>query len=301
MKKIAITTTTFGRHHKRPLELLKENGFEVLLNPHARKMSKEELVELSKDAVGIIAGTETLDAEVMEKLKSLKVISRCGSGLDNIDQEAALKKGIKIFNTPDAPALAVAELTVGLILNLLRKITRMHMAIIDNKWDKLTGNLLSGKNVGIIGFGRVGQKVAMLLRAFGCNIAYADLHVEGPKPQADRLTLEELLAWADIVSLHVSGKDRVIGEKELSLMKAGALLVNTSRGNVIDEDALYRALKNGRLCGVALDVFAQEPYHGPLRELDNALLTPHIGAYAQETRVEIEKIAVENLLRGMEE
>lgn len=300
MKKIAIATTTFGLHDKGPLGLLKEKGFEILLNPYARKMSKEELVELSKDAVGIIAGTETLDAEVMGKLKSLKVISRCGSGLDNIDQKTALKIGIKIFNTPDAPVVAVAELTVGLILNLLRKITRMHMAIIDNKWDKLIGNLLSGKNVGIIGFGRVGQKVTMLLGAFGCNIAYADPHIESPKPQAERLTLEELLVWADIISLHVSGKDRVIGEKELSLMKEGALLVNTSRGSVIDEDALYRALKKGKLCGAALDVFAQEPYRGPLRELDNVLLTPHIGAYAQEARVQMEKLAVENLLRGLE-
>lgn len=301
MKKIIITTSSFGKYEQAPLELLRSRGFEVILNPFGRKLTKEEVIGLCKGAIGIIAGTETLDAEVIGKFKDLRVISRCGTGLDNIDQDAVRKKRIAIFNTLDTATIAVAELTVGLILNLLRRITRMHMAIINNKWEKLTGNLLYGKKVGVIGFGRIGRKCATLLMSFGCEIAYADPQVKDESIKIRRLSLRGLLAWADIISLHVSGKERVLGEYEISLMKEGALLINTSRGGVVDENALYQALQRGKLCGAALDVFEEEPYIGPLKKLDNVLLTPHIGAYAKETRIQIEKLAVENLLQGLEE
>lgn len=310
MKKIVITTTSFGEYNKMPLILLKERGVEIKFNPYSRKLEKNEVVELCKNSIGIIAGTEALDADTLEYLAksavlqpSLKVISRCGTGLDNIDLDAAKRLGIKVFNTPDAPTGAVAELTVGLILNLLRKVNQMDTGIRNGKWEKLMGNLLYGKMVGIVGFGRIGRKVTELLGSFGCEIRYYDIRTEDEELRTEwkglRTEFEELLKTCDILSLHVSSGKQIIGENEIRMMKKGAWLVNVSRGAVVNEEALYQALKANYLSGVALDVFEQEPYTGPLKELDNVILTPHIGSYAKESRVRMEIQAVENLLRGL--
>ena len=310
MNKIIITTTSFGEYDKGTLNILDEAGFETILNPYKRKLEKDEIVALCKDAVGIIAGTETLDADVLERLtqasarspqSSLKVISRCGTGLDNVDLEAARKLDIKVFNTPDTPTLAVAELTVGLILGLLRKTSLTDREIRNGLWKKRIGNLLYGKRIGIIGFGRIGKKVAELLKPFGCVIFYNDPFIAGEYFGVKCLHFDDLLKRADIVSIHASTKSELLGEKEIRLMKNGAWLINVSRGKIVNEDALYRALKENRLAGAALDVFKQEPYMGLLRELDNVILTPHIGSYARETRIKMEMEAVENLLKGLKD
>ncbi len=301
MLKTAITTSSFGKYDNTPLKLCKEKGLEITLNPYKRKVQPHELIKLAENAVGIIAGTEPIKEESLLKLSSLKVISRCGTGLDNVDMAFAEKKGIKVFNTPDAPTSAVAELTIGLILNLLRKVNNMNVAVKNGKWEKLMGNLLNRKNVGLKGFGRIGKQVAELLRPFGCEVAYSDPFVENGLLGLKNLPLEEMLGWADILSIHVPVSDQLIGEKELRLMKEGAWLVNTSRGGVVDELKLYELLKNGYLAGAALDVFVEEPYTGPLKELDNVILTPHIGSYAKESRIKMEIQAVENLLKGLRE
>lgn len=300
MKKIGITTTSFGQYDENPLKTIQASGYDVVLNPYGRKLKKDEIVELCKYTAGIIAGTELMDAEILEKLTDLKVISRCGTGLDNIDLSAAKRLGIKVFNTPDAPTIAVAELTIGLILNLLRKINRMDFALRQDRWEKLMGNLLYGKNVGIIGFGRIGRKVAELLKHFGCKIKYYDTRIAVEGQDAERVELSELLKDSDIISIHVSTKEQIIGDSEIKQIKKGAWLVNVSRGGVVDENALYHALKEGYLAGAAIDVFVQEPYMGPLKEMNNVILTPHIGSYAKEVRIKMEKAAVENLLKGLE-
>ena len=311
MEKIAITTTTFGKYDERPLKLLEEYGLEVVLNPYGRTLKKDEVIEFCKGAIGVIAGTEILDIDTLECLtktysqssvlspQSLKVISRCGSGLANVDLDTAKRLGIKVFNTPDAPIVAVAELTVGLILNLLRKVCWMDRNLRNEQWEKMMGNLLNKKKVGIKGLGRIGKKVAELLRPFGCEIAYADPYVSDGLLGMKRLSFDDLLGWADIITIHVSVKDRLVGEKEFQLMKKGAWLVNTSRGGVVDEKVLYEHLKNGYLAGAALDVFEEEPYAGPIKELDNVIVTPHIGSYAKEARVEMEIQTVENLFKGL--
>jgi len=300
MKKIAITTTSFGKDDKRSLEIIRTKIYETVLNPHGRKLKKDEIVELCKDVIGIIAGTEALDAEILGRLPNLKVISRCGTGLDNVDKDAAKKLGIKVFNTPDAPTLAVAELTIGLILNLLRRVNEMDAVIRDGKWEKLTGNLLSGKTVGIIGFGRIGRKVGELLKCMGCEIKYYDIEDYEVEMGVDRVEIKELLRTSDIISIHVSSSARIIGRKELGMMKKGSWLINVSRGGVVDEEALYHALKEGLLAGAALDVFEREPYKGNLKELDNVILTPHVGSYAKEARIKMEIEAAKNLLKGLE-
>ena len=270
-----------------------------MLNPYKRKITPEELVEIAYDAVGIIAGTEQISEEIIQQLEKTKVISRCGVGMDNIDIDAAENAGIKVYNTPDAPTSAVAEVTVGLMINLLRKVSQMENELKMGLWKKRMGNLLCEKKIGIKGFGRIGKKVAELLKPFGCEIAYADPFVEDGLLGLQRLSLKELLCWADIITIHVGVNEKLIGEKEFQCMKEGALIINTSRGGVADELILYENLKNGHLSGAALDVFEVEPYTGPLKELDNVILTPHIGSYALEARVEMEKQAVENLLKGL--
>jgi len=296
---VVISTTSFGEYDASPLGMLREEGFEVVLNPYRRKVKPDELTRLAKDAVGLIAGTEPITEEVLLLMNNLKVISRCGTGVDNVDINAAERFGIKVFNTPDATTLAVAELTVSLILNLLRKVNIMDAAIRNGKWEKLMGNLLSGKKVGIIGFGKIGQKVAELLRPFNCDIQYYDIRTEDLRSEFGKVELRELLKESDIISIHVSSKEQIIGKEEFRSVKKGSWLVNVSRGGLIDEETLYDVLKKGDIAGAAIDVFAQEPYSGPLIELDNVVLTPHIGSYAVESRIEMEKEAVRNLLKGL--
>ena len=234
-------------------------------------------------------------------MPELKVISRCGAGLDNVDLEKAKELDIKVFSTPYGPTLAVAELTLGLMLDLLRKITTMDRELRTGVWKKQMGSLLTGKKVGILGCGRIGQKVAELLATLGVQIAYYDIcSFEGG---ILLMSKNELLSWADIITLHCSANEDgkpVIGESELNLMKDNSWLINASRGGLVDENALYSALNEGKLAGAALDVFDNEPYEGPLRSLDNVILTPHIGSYAKEGRIQMEKDAVQNLINGLQ-
>lgn len=304
--KVLITTSSFAAYSAEPLDQLLHKGYEAVLNPFKTKITKEQAKQLYREDVdGVIAGTEIIDKEILANAKRLKVISRCGTGVDNIDISFAKKKGIRIFATPDAPTNAVAELTVGLILSLLRWIPSIDREICKGGWKKKMGGLLQSKNIGIVGFGRIGKQTAKLLESFDVKILYCDpvVDVKGLNGFR-RVSLYELLKTSDIVSLHLSYSEenhKLISQKELSLMKEGAFLVNTSRGGIVDEQALYDALKSGLLAGAALDVFENEPYNGVLKELDNVILTPHIGSYAKEARIEMEIEAVRNLLHGLEE
>ena len=297
--KIVITTTTFGQFDKRPLALLKDQGWEVALNPYQRKLKEEEILSLCHDADGIIAGTENLESKVLEGLSRLKVISRCGVGVENVDLKKAKQLNIKVLNTPEAPTVAVAELTIGLILNLLRKVNLMDKNIRGGIWKKEMGSLLAGKRVGIIGFGRIGRKVSEFLKPFRCEVRYSDPYVKDGEGGARRLSLSQLLKWADIISIHAAGNQPLLRKKEFAVMKKGAWLINVSRGELVDEKALFTALKAARLSGAALDVFCREPYTGPLAKLDNVILTPHVGSYAIEARVQMELEAARNLLEGL--
>ncbi len=300
--KIIITTSSFATYDSSPLDELRKNHIEYTINPFGRKLTKDEVIDLAKNADGLVAGTEPLKEDVLKQLPELKVISRCGAGLDNVDLEKAKELNIKVFSTPYGPTLAVAELTLGLMLDLLRKITVMDRELRTGVWKKQMGSLLKGKKVGILGCGRIGQKVAELLTPLGVEIAYYDIcSFEGA---ILLMSKNELLSWADIITLHCSantdGKP-VIGETEMNLMKDNSWLINASRGGLVDEKALYSSLKVGKLAGAALDVFDNEPYEGPLRSLDNVILTPHIGSYAKEGRIQMEKDAVQNLINGLKD
>jgi D-3-phosphoglycerate dehydrogenase len=302
MKKVAVTTTSFCEFDPKPLELLSEAGFSVQLNSYKRQLQPSEVWEIAGDAVGMIAGTEPLNGNVLEKLPRLKVLSRCGAGIENVDLDFAKKNGIQVCSTPSAPTLAVAELTVGFILSLLRRTALMDRQLRTGVWKKEMGSLLSGKRVGIVGFGRIGRKVADLLTPFETEIAFYDTNTEAAHPVWKIKTLPELLGWADIVTLHCpsSPGKTLIGRNEIQRMKKGSWIINASRGGLIDEQALYEALQSKHLQGAALDVFSEEPYKGKLTELSNVLLTPHVGSYAKESRVEMELQSVRNLLEAFQ-
>ena len=302
-KRILISTGSFGEWDSTPLQRLEKAGLNIQLNPYGRKLKEEEIIELAAGAVGILAGTEPLNSHVLNRLEGLKVISRCGVGMDNVDLSEAKGLGIKVYNTPDGPTQAVAELTVSLVLNLLRQVSLMDRELRNNIWNKRMGLLLSGKRIGIIGFGRIGKKVAEMLYSLGTEVSYCDPAVQGDQDRFNKLELFTLLKESDIVCLHLAlsaSMDKpLIGGDELSSMKKDSFLVNCSRGGVVDEKALYESLKNGRLAGAAVDVFDSEPYEGLLQELDNIILTPHIGSYAKETRIKMEMQAAENLIKGL--
>ena len=198
--KIAITTSSFARYSDEPLKLLEQAGVEYVMNDKGRALTEEEAIQMLEGCHGVAAGTEPLTKKVMDALPDLKVISRCGTGMDNVDRAYAAEKGIAVRNTPDGPTLAVAELTLGLILTLLRQVPHQDRELRSGVWKKRMGNLLHGKNVGIVGFGKIGRTVAHLLEPFGVNIGYHDPFAD--VPGYTRLELDDLMGWADIITLH---------------------------------------------------------------------------------------------------
>ncbi len=291
--RILIGPSTFGASDPAPLQKLSDAGFQVIDNPFKRRLTRDELQKLlTSDVIGLVAGLETLDRDVLTKSR-LKAISRCGSGMSNVDVEAARELGISVYSTPIAPVTAVAELVIGGVLCLLRKIPNMDRALHAEKWEKQTGGQLSGKTVAVIGFGRIGQKVGQLLKAFDAKVIAVDPANSG------FMGLDEALQAADIVTLHASGEKCLIGKREVRLMKPGSYLVNAARGGLVDEQALADALRDGHLAGAYLDTFGSEPYRGVLCKFDQALLTPHVGSYTAECRRQMEMEAVENLLSGL--
>jgi len=303
IQKIVVTLSSFAQYDPTPRELLEKAGMEVVFNPHGRTVMEKEIITLAAGAAGLIAGTENLSVEILGQLKSLKVISRCGVGLDNVDLNAAKKLGMKVFSTPDGPTLSVAELVIALALDLSRQISLSDRNIRRGLWQKKMGSLFSEKNIGIIGFGRIGQAVAKLAIAFKAKVFYCDPAVKPSLfPKFKRLSLGRLLKISDFVTVHVpllEGTKHLIGRGQMALMKKEAFLINCSRGGVVEEMALYSALKKNRIAGAAVDVFEQEPYPGLLKDLDNVILTPHIGSYAKEARVQMEMEAVRNLIKGL--
>lgn len=297
--KILIGPSSFGALDRSPLDRLTELGCALVNNPFKRKLAKDELIGLlSWDIRGLIAGLEPLDREVLTQ-SSLKVISRCGSGLSNVDLAAAEELGIVVCATPDGPTTAVAELTVGAMLGLLRMVPQMDRDLHEARWNKRIGSQLEGKTVAIVGCGRIGQRVAALLAPFGAIILGVDPYVE-TVPEGIRLVpLADALAQADIVTLHCSGDACVLGPDELRRLKPGVLLLNAARGGLVDEAALLRELDEGRVAGAWLDAFAEEPYHGPLMRYPQVILTPHVGSYTRECRARMEMEAVENLILAM--
>ena len=304
--RILVTPSSFGECGSEPLQLLQASGLDIQLNAKKRRLSREEVISLGSDCVGIIAGLEKLDADTLSYFSNLRVVSRLGSGVDNIDLEAAKQQGIVVRNTPYGPTRAAAELTLAMVMALLRNIPMADRNMRQGIWRKEIGQLLQGRVLGILGLGRIGREVAQLMIAMGCTVLGHDLVPDvdwSDKYNVRLVDFNDLLVESEILCIHVSILDdntTLIGAKELASMRPGSMLVNMSRGGIVDEDALVAALNNGTLKGAALDVYSQEPYTGPLTEIENVVLTPHLGSYAKDAKLAMEIESVENLLESLD-
>ncbi len=259
--------------------------------------------ELAKEIVDadvlVVRSRTKVTKELLAGAEKLRVVARAGVGLDNIDVEECGRRNIMVVNTPGAATVAVAELAVGLMLAVLRKIPKADRGMKARKWEKkdLLGAELFGKTAGIVGMGRIGRAVADRLLPFGVRILATDPHPK-PAPAYSFVPLEQLLRESDIVTLHtaLSAETRgMLGREQIGMMKQGAVLVNTARGALVDEEALYDALKAGKLAGAGIDVYSEEPYSGKLCELENVVLTPHLGSDTAEGQARVGKELIERL------
>lgn len=304
--KVLITPRTFETRGKAYLKRLEKEGYEIILNPYGRVLKEEELIKLIRDIDGIIVGIDPLTEKVLENASKLKVISKYGVGVDNIDIETAKKLGIIVTNTPSANSNAVAELTIGLIFSVLREISLSDKKSREGLWERFIGYELYGKTLGIIGTGNIGKRVVKLLKGFDLKIVCYDILPDyswAEKEGVSYVSLDELLKDSDIITLHIPlTKDsyHLISEKEINMMKNSAIIINTSRGGIIDEEALYKALREKRIFGAGLDVFEEEPpKNSPLFDLENVVITSHIGAHTTEAIEKMAEISVENLILGL--
>jgi D-3-phosphoglycerate dehydrogenase / 2-oxoglutarate reductase len=301
--KVFISTHPFGEASRLPVELLNRESIEICVNSHERKINSKELANEISDADVLIAGTEKINENVFKNAPNLKLISRVGIGLDGIDFDLCKKYGVRVAYTPDAPTMAVAELCACLILNLAREVIDADRNIKAGKWQRLMGNLIYGRTLGIFGLGRIGKTLAHLMSGFKMKIIANDIC---PDPVFARLyniqfkKKEAVLRGSDFVSINIPLKDDTsdfIRLSDIQTMKKTAFLINTARGGVVNEKDLYKALHDKIIKGAGIDVFEEEPYRGNFCKLDNCILTSHMGACTIESRSEMEIQAVEEVIR----
>jgi D-3-phosphoglycerate dehydrogenase len=305
---IFVSTTPFGEHDRAPIEWLAAAGWNVRVNDTGRKLTPAEVAGQGRDCDGIIAGTEDLNP-LLDANDRLRIISRVGVGLDSVPLKRCKQRNIAVAYTPDAVTPAVAEFTVGAMISACRHISGVDRQLRRGQWHRAQGLRIGEAKIGIIGFGRIGSSVGRLLAGFNpieilvCDIIdrrveIAELSARGVRARAS--SIEEILDACDVVSLHVPlthSTRGMIGAKELLRMPNGAFLVNTSRGCIVDEGALFDAVQTGHLAGAAMDVFEKEPYTGPLRQLDNVLLTAHIASCSVDCRAKMECDATAEVIR----
>jgi D-3-phosphoglycerate dehydrogenase len=303
-KEILITTSPFAESDPKALQLLAESGIAYRLNPFGRRLRAEEFAELIEDYEVVIAGTEPITEAALDRARALRLIAHTGIGLDNIPLAAARRRGIAVTYTPSAPSPAVAEFTIGQMLALLRQTPNADRDIRQGTWNRRVGRRLSGLTVGVIGVGRVGRLVIRHLQAFTpLRILANDLIIDDAFSRTMAFTWtdrETILQEADIITLHVplTRETRsMIGSRELEILKPEAILINTSRGGIVDEAALATALQRRPDLSAAIDVFEQEPYSGELAGLENCLLSCHMGSCTRDCRLQMEVEAAMEVVR----
>ena len=304
MPKVLVTTVPFADKNRLPLNLLDQAGIDYQINPIGRRLKEDELADMVSGFDALIAGTEPITEKVMANGEKLKLISRVGIGLDNVDLLAAERRDIQVSYTPDAPAPAVAELTVGMMLTLLRHVHVANIQMHQGLWRRYFGSRVSEITIGIIGVGRIGQGVIKRLAAFepykilandiNPNIEFSSM------PWVQAASKEEIYQQADLIALHVpltAQTKNMIRYDHLKTMKKDAFIINTSRGGIINEPDLARILNEGYLAGAAIDVFEQEPYYGELQNIERCLLTSHMGSMSVDCRTRMEIEATEEAVR----
>ena len=304
MPKVLVTARSFRQTRGEHWLPLQTAGYDIDVPSEDRPLQAAELKPLVAEVEAILVGMDEVTAEVIAAARRLRVIAKFGVGIDNIDVAAATRAGVAVTITPGANKEAVAELALGLMLALLRRLPYHDAQVRRGDWSRQTGSELQGKTVGIIGMGQIGKEVATRLEAFRVNLLAYDLLQDeefASQHGVHYTSLDSLLTESDVVTLHSSlspASQNLIGERELGLMKPSACLINTARGGLVDERALARALSESRLSGAALDVFSAEPpRESPLLSLGNkVVLTPHIGANTTEAIVRMGRIAAESIV-----
>jgi D-3-phosphoglycerate dehydrogenase len=304
---VLSTSPTFGHYVAEPVDYLKNRGCIVDLIPQGKKLSEDELIQTLREYDAVVVGIERMTASVIQAAKKLKIIAKHGAGVDNIDVKTASANGVVVTSAPGTNSDSVADLTMGLFLSLARSIPHADRSVRAGGWPRLVGFQMSQKVLGIIGLGEIGKRVARRAAGFDMKVIAYDVIRDEAFAQEwgiTYLSLDEVLSTADFVSIHIPSIPstfKMIGDRELRLMKKEAFFVNISRGEILDEEALYRALKERRIRGAGLDVFSSEPpKENPLFTLDNVILTPHMGAYTYEALRETGMICVRGIADFLE-
>ncbi len=308
---VLVTSTSFGKNDPQLKTELEVSVGKVIYNPIGKPLSSEDVAKLLPGVDGFIAGLDFIDAAALKNADKLKVIARYGVGYERVDLETAKHKKIVVTNTPGANSVSVAELAIGLMLALLRHIPEAVKAVQQGEWKRFSGTSLEGKTIGILGLGAIGKQLARRLAGFDCRILAYDPFAHAEYAQANQIELvdqQELLSQSDIVSLHLPVLKETIGLVNadfLSKMKAGSFLINTARGELVNEVDLLEALKSGHLKGAGLDAFQEEPLDPacPLLDLPQVIATPHLGAQTDKATSNMGWMALEDclaVLRGEE-
>ncbi|MGE5581417.1 MAG: phosphoglycerate dehydrogenase [Bacillota bacterium] len=310
-QKILITPKSFKNYKDMAYPLLKTKGYDIIDNTMGRTLTEQEIVDFAaRDVVGIIVGVDPLPASVLNQCKNLKAISKYGVGMDNIDLEQAKKLGIKVKNALGTNSVSVAELAIGFMFTAARKIPAIVSKVKNGSWDRLIGCELTGKKLGLVGCGQIGREVAKRAKGLEMDVLIYDPYFSDEKFLAgysikSARDITEIFETSDFISLHVPATPetkKIINKNSLRVMKPNAVLINTSRGELVDEEALYDALKNGLIAAAVQDVFSSEPpaADNKLLKLDNFILTSHIGAYTHEAVEKMVIVSTQNLLEMLQ-
>lgn len=304
--KILVATRSFGSTSSKPWDVLNQAGCEIVKADMSQKMTEQRLIELLQGVDGAIIGVVPMTAHVLETAPALKVVSMHGVGVDHIDLTAAARRGVVIANCLGSNDQSVADLTIGLMISIARNIPSVDNKLRHGGWGAHAGNELWKKTIGLVGLGRIGRGVAKRALGFDMQVLAYDPYVRsGDVAQGISLvSFDEVLKEADYVSLHAALSEEtrhMIGAMQLQTMKPTAYLINTARGALVDEAALYNALAQKQIAGAALDVFNEEPpKDSPLLQLENLVITPHIGAHTRESIERMGVMAAENVLQTLQ-
>ena len=299
MIKLLITTSTFNKNNPNFLKLFDKKKIIISFNLKKRKLKKKELINYIKNVDCIIAGTEIYDREVINKANNLKLICRLGVGTDNIDLEYCKKKKIKILTSSTDLSNSVAEQAISLIFASLKKTISSHFYVKNKKWKKNLTRTLFNKKIGIIGLGKIGKKLISITKQFKLKYYYYDIK-KNSNSIANYVSLKKLFLVSDIISIHASSdlnNNNLINKQKLKYAKKDLILINTSRGDIINENDLYYFLKRNPGAIACLDVFKTEPYKGKLIKLNNVIFSPHLSSYANETREDMELSAARRIIK----
>ncbi|HBE78468.1 MAG TPA: hydroxyacid dehydrogenase [Firmicutes bacterium] len=306
--KILVTPRSFGKSDPKPFTLLKEKGYEVIVNPYPRIMTQEEMIKEIKDVDGVIIGVDPLNSEVLTRAANLRAISKYGVGLDNIDLELAKSRGIKVSKTIGANSEAVAEFAVTLMLATARRMPFIDQECRKRNWAKIKAIQMDHKTLGLIGLGNIGKCVTKKVSGYDMSVIAYDVVQDqeyAKRNGIEFVDLETLLKKSDFISIHlplVEATKNLISYKEFEMMKEKAVLVNTARGGIINEEALLWALKNNKIWGAGIDVFEEEPpKNDEFLKLDNIIIGSHCAASTMEAIDNMGIMAAQNLINSLED